>query len=108
MLTKSAVGVVLLILLGYGAMEAWPLIKGPTLTLTSPTPGAVSEDGIVSVSGVAERITALTLNGAQVLPDEQGHFSRLIVLPRGGAILEATASDRFGRTITKQVSVYVP
>ncbi len=108
MLVRGAIALALLLLLGYGAMEAYPLVSGPSLTLIGPINGATSPDGFVTVTGSAARVSALTLNGAPLLIDENGTFSRLIVLPRGGAILTLTATDRFGRTITKQESVYVP
>ena len=108
MLVRGAIALVLLLLLGYGAIEARPLILGPSLTLTSPKDGETSPDGLLTVSGVARRVSSLTVNGDPTLIDENGAFSRLLVLPKGGAILTFTATDRFGRTITKQESVYVP
>ena len=108
MLVRGAIAIALLILLGYGAMEARPLVSGPSLALTSPADGQTSPDGLITVSGRAMRVSELTINGDPVLMEEHGAFSRLIVLPRGGAILTVVATDRFGRTITKQESVYVP
>lgn len=108
MRVRGAIAIVLLILLGYGAIEALPLISGPSLALSSPTDGTSSPDGLVTVSGTAKRVTGLSLDGDPLLIDEKGDFSRLIVLPRGGAILTLTATDRFNRTITRQLSVYVP
>jgi len=108
MLTRSLIAVVLVILVGYGALEAAPLLAGPDLVLTTPLEGSTARDGMVEVTGVATRVNSLSLNGAPLLIDEAGNFSRLIVLPRGSAILTLTASDRFGRSITKETSVYVP
>jgi hypothetical protein len=108
MFVRSAIAVALLILVGYGAIEAAPLVMGPSLSVSSPVDGTTSPDGLVAVSGTAKRVTALSLNGDPLLIDEKGAFSRLIVLPRGGAILTLTATDRFGRSITKEESVYVP
>ena len=108
MLVRGAIGLVLILLLGYGFMEARPLISGPSLSVTSPVDGTTSPDGFVTVAGTVERVSSLTLDGAPLLIDEHGAFSRVIVLPRGGAILSLTATDRFGRTITKQESVYAP
>jgi hypothetical protein len=108
MVVRGAIALVLLILLGYGLMESWPLIAGPSLTLTSPQDGATIPDGVVTVSGTTKRVGALYVDGAPLLIDEKGDFSRIIVLPRGGAILTLVATDRFGRTITKQESLYVP
>ena len=100
--------IALIILLGYGFIEARPLLAGPELTLLTPASGTTSSDGFFTIAGNAKRSVALTLDGAPLLVDEQGDFSKIIVLPRGGAILTVVATDRFGRTITKQESVYVP
>ncbi len=108
MVTKLFIGLALFALVIYGGMEALPLLRGPAVTITAPLPGATAMDGMVTVTGIASRVNSLSLNGAPLLIDEEGNFSRLIVLPRGNAILTLTASDRFGRSITKQESVYVP
>ncbi len=108
MFVRSAVAIILLALMAYGFMEAEPLIAGPSLTLSSPENDATSADGFVTVAGVAKRVTHLTLNGVPLLIDENGAFSRTVVLPHGSAILTIVATDRFNRSITKQESVYVP
>ena len=108
MLIRGAIALVLLLLLGYGLMEAWPLLSGPSITLSSPISGTTSPDGFVTVAGTARRVSSLALDGAPLLIDEHGAFSRLIVLPRGGAILTLTATDRFDRTASTEASVYVP
>ncbi|HVW71831.1 MAG TPA: hypothetical protein VHB93_01615 [Candidatus Paceibacterota bacterium] len=107
MLIRSAIAVVLLILVGYGAVEALPLIEGPALSATVVL-DASSTPGIVTLSGTAARVTELALDGSAILTDDHGNFSRLIVLPRGASIMTLTATDRFGRSITKNETVYVP
>jgi hypothetical protein len=107
MFIRVATLLVLLVLVGYGVIEAMPLIEGPSLSVTI-TQEASSTPSIVTVAGNATRVTELSLDGAAVLTDESGAFSRVITLPRGGSILSLTATDRFGRSITKQQDVYVP
>lgn len=107
MLIRSAIALVLLILIGYGVVEALPLVEGPSLSITVIR-DASSTPGVVTLSGSAKRVTELALDGAPILTDENGGFSRLIVLPRGASIMSLTATDRFGRSITKQQTVYVP
>lgn len=98
----------LLILLGYGAVKAVPLIRGPVIELSSPTPYQAGQDGRIEVSGRAVHTSSLLLNGAPFLIDEQGRFATSLLLPRGGAILTLTATDRFGRTVTERRTVFVP
>ncbi|MFZ1987845.1 MAG: hypothetical protein WAV21_02315 [Minisyncoccia bacterium] len=108
MLIRGAIALVLVILLGYAFTEAKPLLWGPLLTVVSPLDGATVVDGFVNIEGTVERAQSVTLNGSPLLFDELGHFSHLITLPQGGAILSLTANDRFGRTVTKRVAVVVP
>ncbi len=112
MLLRTIIVVVLVLLLGYGAKEAWPLLRGPQLVITSPTQkvknSELSDTGFITISGVATHTTGVSVNGASVLTDQQGHFSTTLTLPRGGAILAITAIDRFGRSVTEHRTVFVP
>lgn len=108
MWVRAVTLIALLAILGYGLIEARPLIAGPSLTIDSPEVGESVPGGFITVSGTARRVNALTLNGSPLLTDGEGRFSRLLILPRGGAILNLMATDRFGRTVRKEVAVYVP
>lgn len=108
MILKGAAAVVLLLLLGYGAIKAFPLIRGPYITIDFPTNYTTFPDGSVTVSGVAHNTEALFLNGGPLLIDPEGRFFKSLLLPSGGAILTLTANDRFGRTTTEQRTVHVP
>lgn len=101
------IGAVLLIGVGYGFIEAWPLIAGPSLVITSPLDNATILGGIVNVTGKAARATELTLNGATVLHDQDGSFSSTLTFPRGGSILTLVATDRFGRKVTATRTIFV-
>jgi hypothetical protein len=108
MLEKIGAGIVLLLLLGYGGWKAAPLVSGPSLTIDVPINYTTSEDGLITVSGVAHNTEALYLNNGPLLIDPKGHFFTTLVLPSGGAILTLTANDRFGRTISERRTIYVP
>lgn len=107
-MTKTLIGLVLAALLAYGLFEARPLLVGPVVALASPEDGASYPGGIVTIEGRASRVAALTLDGAPLLPDQSGHFAATLAFPRGGSILTLVASDRFGRTVTKERLIYVP
>jgi hypothetical protein len=104
---RSITLIVLVALLGYGAIEARPLVMGPSIQLDSPKEGAVSTDGNLTIAGTAYRTKTLILDGAPLLIDQAGHFSRMLTLPSGGAILSLTATDRFGRHATETRNVVV-
>ena len=99
---------VLCVIALYGLIEAWPLLRGPELSITSPAENASFADGIVTVSGNAVRTVVLTLNGASILHEENGDFSSTLTLPRGSSILTLIATDRFGRRVSATRTVFVP
>jgi hypothetical protein len=107
-MTRYFIGTVLLLLIVYGVAEAWPLIKGPALSLTSPTNNESFPGGIITVSGKAARVALLTLDGSPLLHDQNGDFSSTLTFPEGGSILTFSATDRFGRTVTVTRSIFVP
>lgn len=107
-MTRNLIVLVLSVLVVYGSIEAWPLIKGPTLSIESPTQNAPYPSGVVSVRGQASRAAQLTFNGAPMLRDQEGNFSSMLTFPHGGSILTFVATDRFGRTVTATRSIFVP
>lgn len=107
-MTKYLLAAVLLVLGGYGLIEAWPLVAGPGLSISSPAEHASFLGGIVDIRGEAARAAQLTLNGAPVLRDQDGSFSSTLTFPRGGSILTFVATDRFGRTVRATRSIFVP
>ncbi len=108
MTVRPVIAIALLVLLGYGAIEAWPLISGPELVIVSPGDNDSYPDGTVTVTGRARHTETLWLDGAPLLIDEKGAFSASLLLPSGGAILSLTATDRFGHEITERRAVFVP
>jgi hypothetical protein len=107
-MVKYLLTIVLVALLSYGVLEAWPLLSGPSLSLESPTENGSYPGGIVAVRGKAERAAELTLSGAPLFRDQDGSFSSTLTFPRGGSILTFEAQDRFGRTVTLVRSIFVP
>ncbi len=107
-MTRYLIGAALFVLIGYGLIEAWPLIKGPSLSITSPADNGSFPDGTVRIEGRVKRAATITLNGVPLLHDQNGNFSSTLTFPRGGSILTLTVTDRFGRTVTETRSIFVP
>ncbi|MHB8660830.1 MAG: hypothetical protein ACYC75_02765 [Minisyncoccota bacterium] len=105
---KYFIGVILLIGAGYGCVEAWPLLAGPTLSVSFPANNATLPGGIVTVQGTALRAAELTLDGTPILHDQDGSFSSTLTFPRGGSILTLVATDRFGRRVAIARTIFVP
>jgi hypothetical protein len=91
----------------YGLHEAWPLISGPQLSITSPQNGESFDNNFIIISGTAIHTQGVSLDGGPLLTDQTGHFQSTLTLPSGGAILTITGSDRFGRSVTEQRTIFV-
>lgn len=107
-MTRALLGLVLATLVGYGLWEAYPLVAGPSLVITEPVQGARYPDGVVTVTGWAGRAATLTLDGNPLFAEESGRFNTTLAFAHGGSILTFTATDRFGRSVTRQRYIYVP
>jgi hypothetical protein len=108
MVIRGAIGILLLLLLIYGVIKAFPLLSGPAIRIENPVAYSAHPDGLVHIEGVAKHTETLTLDGGPLLIDESGHFATSLVLPHGGAILSLTATDRFGRSRLERRYVFVP
>ncbi len=105
---RSVLVALLALVVVYGLIEAWPLLRGPVLAVTAPTDHTTAEDGMLTVRGTAKHVSVLTLNGAPVLYDQAGHFSSTLTFPSGGSILTFRATDRFGRSVSVTRTIFVP
>lgn len=105
---RAVIGIVLALLATYGFIKGYPLLSGPDIVIYSPAPYASIEGGELTLTGISRRTETLTLNGGVLLIDGAGNFSTSLTLPSGGAILSLTARDRFGRSVTEQLTVYSP
>ena len=105
------VSVVLLVLVAvYGFIKAYPLLSGPHIQYATTIQGsdAASGSAFTTISGKAIHTETLTMDGATLLIDQEGNFSKTLTLPRGGSILTLTATDRFGRSRSSEESLIIP
>ena len=106
MSVRTIAAVLLVVLVGYGMIAAWPILSGPTIAIASPEDYSTFSGGAVRIEGRARHSDTLWLNGSPLLMDQSGNFATTLTLPSGGAILSLTATDRFGREITERRFVY--
>ncbi|MES2953699.1 MAG: hypothetical protein V4674_04045 [Patescibacteria group bacterium] len=100
--------IVLLVAIGiaiFGATRIATLVQGPEISIEYPTDGTRIHDQTLKVLGRAQNISSLYMNGHPVYTDSYGYFDETLLVPPGYSILEVTAKDRFGRTVTKQIRV---
>ncbi len=105
---KSIAAIVLVLLSGYGLLEARHLISGPSIIIDIPSNYTTFEDGFVRVSGTAKNTENLSLNGGPLPIDETGVFEKIILYPSGSGILTLTATDRFGRQVSEERTIFIP
>ena len=88
----------------------------PTLELTSPTEGYVTNQATINVIGIATdshsppvtvTITVNSVDQGEVTVEEGGNFTKSVTLQSGSNIISATATDSSGQstTVTRNVTV---
>jgi len=95
----------LLALLLYGLYEARGMIAGPQIVIESPQNGATVTESRLIVTGVAKRISAISVNDRQMFIDEAGRFEEALLLLPGYNILVINAEDSYGRETRASLEV---
>ncbi len=70
---------------------------GPTLELMEPTDGANIRGGFLAIKGMAEPKTRVTINGYEVVSDDNGHFSVDLPIAAGFQIVDVRVKNRVGQ-----------
>lgn len=83
------------LLCAYALFQGRHVIMGPQITLTPVVYDG--KEAAVNLSGNAQNIISLTLNGRAIYTDDTGNFEEEVVLPVGYTVLTLTAEDRYGR-----------
>ncbi len=103
----AALSFVATILGGYIAWQVNSFFRLPGLTLAEPSAG-VSETQNITVRGTAGGDADITVNGEQVLLNQDGLFSYDLVLRKGVNTIRVEATNGAGRTRTITRDVLVP
>jgi hypothetical protein len=101
----SGIGLIALLVVGYGLFQTRDLLFGAPMTLVQPGSFETVSDSHLRVVGKALHVSELTVNGGRVLPDSKGNFVHELILAYGHNTIELRARDRFGREIVKLVRV---
>lgn len=91
-----AVVVAGILMSGYVLFQARNLIQGPTIVLHD-TPTTLIEGNSREISGRAQNVVLLRVNGREIHTDESGNFSHTLTLEQGYTIMTLEAFDRYGR-----------
>ena len=91
------------IVLGYAYYEARGVLYGPVIII-SPRVFEAS-DSFIKISGTAERIASLTMNGKPITVTEDGSFDEPYVLVPGYNRIMLEAKDKYGKTATRAIEI---
>ena len=97
-------GLVVLSLL-YGAFRAYPLIVGPSVTIYNPHDGDTVASTTFELSGQVSRVREITVQGRAIPIGTDGHFTEILMAQAPYSTVVITATDFYGKTITKTLRV---
>jgi cytoskeletal protein RodZ len=93
------------VLLSYLVWEIFKIIKAPDLVLLEPATSHKTMAASIDISGRTEPEVQLSVNGEQILLDNQGYFKKNINLALGLNNLEISAKKKHSRTRYLQVVI---
>ena len=94
-LTKAALGIFFLIIIGYAYFEARGFLYGPRISV----PQTIQEvhEPFILVKGTAQHISELRMNGKAIPVTESGDFEEPYLLTEGLNRIILDAKDKYGR-----------
>lgn len=103
-LSRIALLLFFLLVIGYGFYEAQAILWGPRIEIASAPTRAT--DRYVRIQGSATHIASLSMNGAEIAVTESGEFDEPFLLSNGENRILLEAVDRYGNTTEKTVVIY--
>lgn len=73
------------------------LSQGANLEVTNISDGEVVYEPTLTITGIALRATKLTINGRELVIDEQGNFTDTLIFAPGLNNVEIIAEDKYGK-----------
>lgn len=99
--TGSALGLVVVAILGYVVWQVVVLTSPPPLSIVSPEKDIITSETSIVVAGKTSENTDIAINGVSILTEPDGSFSVTVPLYPGANDLQITATNR----LTKQTTV---
>jgi len=104
---KIAVGILIVLFIGFLAFEGRKLLLAPPLTLLSPPEDLITNDHKIQLVGQTDPGVRVTINNTSVFPNEKGYFEDQIVLQDGLNNLDVKAVRRYARPRLIQRKIFV-
>jgi hypothetical protein len=98
-------GVFLALVALYTLFQARFLILGPQVKIDYPPDGFVATSSLMTISGTARNVTAISLDGRPIFLDQYGNFSEELLVPPDESTILIQARDRFGRETEKTARI---
>lgn len=95
-----------LCLVVYAVWRSNTAIFGIKIQTNSISDGSRLDTSLITLSGNAEKAIRFSVDGREVLLDNQGNFSLPLLLSPGYSIILLEAEDRFGRVKNKTLHVF--
>lgn len=102
-ITKIALLIFFLAVLGYAYFEARGFLSGPAIRV--PDGVVESSERFITVKGTAERIAELKMNGKAIAVTEEGAFEEPYLLMPGLNRIILDARDKYGRSEQQVVQI---
>lgn len=80
-------------------------VSSPRLFISSPSDGSSVDSKAITVKGIAEKDSSVSINGQNVLVDEQGQFQEEVGLQPGVNAITVKAINRFEKESVRNLSV---
>ncbi|MDE2038314.1 MAG: hypothetical protein KGI69_03810 [Patescibacteria group bacterium] len=94
------------VVVGYAIWRSVAYLQGPEIDVLQPVDGATAPSTTVEVIGRAQRVSSISLNGSPISIDQSGGFRQTIVVFPGADFISLSATDQFGRSVSKTIEVY--
>jgi hypothetical protein len=89
----------------YGLWGAYPLLVGPSITITSPQNDSTVASTTFQLIGTVTRVKDIRIQGRSIPIDKSGNFTEVLVAQAPFTIITITATDFYNKTITKTLRV---
>jgi hypothetical protein len=101
----AATAIIIILIVAFAVWRSLNYVRGPKITITEPANGVSITEKSVTVKGRVERATNFLLNGNQTNIDEQGNFSKDIIIFPGINLITLSAKDQFGRSTENRLTL---
>lgn len=93
------------LIVAYAIWRSFNYARGPYIDIFEPIDGASLSADTITLKGKALRVISLNLNGRTIFVDQEGNWSETMAVFPGQNSFVITASDRFGRSISKRLEI---